>query len=131
MAETNLNNKANITGFDAGVDSVTISNYIEGIPGGRSLDVTGFKPTVIKAGHVVIKDTAKGDYKPMPVAEAGDAYAALPEGHTIEGVVVASVTTDSAMVGIMVRGSVNQVASPYPVTDAIKQALPLIRFTQD
>jgi hypothetical protein len=131
MAETNLNNTANITGFDAGVDSVTISNYIEGLPGGRSLDVTGFNPSVIKAGHVVIKDTATGNYKPMPVNEAGDAYAALPGGHTIEGVVVASVTTDNAMVGIMVRGSVNQVASPYPVTSAIKQALPLIRFTQD
>jgi hypothetical protein len=131
MAETNLNNQANITGFDAGVDSVTISSYIEGLPGGCSLDVTGFKPTVIRAGHVVIKDTASGDYKPMPVNGAGDAYDALPDGHAIEGVAVASVTTDEAMVGVMVRGSVNQVASPYPVTEAIKQALPLIRFTQD
>jgi hypothetical protein len=131
MGETNLNNNANITGFDAGVDSVTIANYIEGIPGGRSLNVEGFAPPVIKAGHVVIKETATGAYKPMPVNTAGDAYDALPDGHTIEGVVVASVTTDLAMTGIMVRGSVNQVASPYPVTDAIKAALPLIRFTQD
>jgi hypothetical protein len=65
----------------------------------------------------------------MPVN--GDAYDTLPADHTIEGVVVASVTTDEAMVGIMVRGSVNEVASPYPVTDGIKAALPLIRFTQD
>ena len=97
MAETNLNNKANITGFDAGVDSVTISNYIEGLPGGRSLDVTGFKPTVIKAGHVVIKDTASGNYKPMPVNEADDAYDVLPAEHTIEGVVVASSASFTGM----------------------------------
>lgn len=129
MAVVKLNDNADITGFDAGLDSVTIMNYIEGIPGGRSLDVTGFAPKAIRAGHVVIKETATGNYKPMPVS--GDVYDALPAGHTIEGVVVASVITKEASVGIMVRGSVNQAASPYPVTDAIKQALPLIRFTQD
>jgi hypothetical protein len=210
MGVTNLN--TDITGFDAGLDSVTIVNYIEGVPGGRSLNVAGFAPKAIRAGHVVIKDTATGDYKPMPVSagksidtlgaitggssgatdgnytgiallggsgsgavanvgvtgnavtdigvadggsgyEAGDtlmaiaggvtfsvvvsaivenaAYKSLPADHTIEGVVAASVTTDEAMVSIMVRGSVNEAASPYPVTAAIKQALPLIRFTQD
>jgi hypothetical protein len=129
MAVVKLNDNADITGFDAGLDSVTIMNYIEGIPGGRSLDVTGFAPKAIRAGHVVIKETATDNYKPMPVS--GDVYDALPAGHTIEGVVVASVITKEASVGIMVRGSVNQAASPYPVTDAIKQALPLIRFTQD
>jgi hypothetical protein len=131
MAVTNLNYNTDITGFDAGIDSVTIANYIEGIPGGRSLDVTGFTPKAIRAGHVVIRETASGNYKPMPVNAAGDAYAALPGGHTIEGVVVSSVTTNEAMVGIMVRGSVNEEASPFPVTAAIKTALPLIRFTKD
>lgn len=130
MAETTLNN-TDVIGFDAGIDAVTITNYIEGVPGGRSLDVTGFSQSVIKAGHVVIKETATGNYKPMPINTAGDAYGDLPNGNTIEGVVVASVTTDLAMVGIMVRGSVNEVASPFPVTEAIKTALPLIRFTQD
>jgi hypothetical protein len=212
MAVTNLN--TDITGFDAGLDSVTIVNYIEGIPCGRSLNVAGFAPKAIRAGHVVIKDRSRkdGDYKPMPVSagksidtlgaitggsigatdgnytgiallggsgsgavanvgvtghavtdigvadggegyEAGDTlmaiaggvtfsvevsaivedagYKPLPADHTIEGVVAASAATDEAMVSIMVRGSVNEVASPYPVTAAIKQALPLIRFTQD
>ncbi|MDR0733802.1 MAG: hypothetical protein LBF08_07070 [Dysgonamonadaceae bacterium] len=128
MAVTSLNN-ADIPGFDAGLDSVTITNYIEGIPGGRSLDVTGFPLKAIRAGHVVIKETAKDNYKPMPVN--GEAYDSLPSDHTIVGVVVASVTTDEAMVGIMVRGSVNEVVSPYPITEEIKVALPLIRFTQD
>jgi hypothetical protein len=128
MAVTNLGTKY-ISGFDAGIDAVTIISYIEGIPGGRSLNVTGYTPKVIQAGHVVIKETATGDYKPMPVS--GSDYDTLPGGHTIEGVVVSSVTTDNAMVSVMFRGSVNQNASPYPVTGAIKTALPLIRFTQD
>jgi hypothetical protein len=129
MAEASLNTNADIGGFDAGIDSVVIADYIEGIPGGKSLDVTGFTPTVIKAGHVVIKETATGTYKPMPVD--GEVYDDLPEDHTVEGVTVASVLTTEAMVGIMVRGSVNEAASPYPVTADIKTALPLIRFTQD
>lgn len=129
MAVTKLNKEG--TGFDAGIDAVTIVNYIEGITGGRSLDVTGFAPEAIRAGHVVIKETASGNYKPMPVNSAGDAYEAPPGGHTIEGVVVSSVVTDKAMVSIMVRGTVNSIASPYPVTAAIKNALPLIRFVQD
>jgi hypothetical protein len=130
MAQANLNINANINSFDAGVDSVTIINYIEGIPGGRSLNVEAFAPSVIQAGHVVIKSAA-GEYKPMPVTEDGKAYDALPAEHTIVGVVTASVVKELAMVSIMVRGTVNQAASPYPVTDAVKEALPLIRFTQD
>lgn len=114
---------------DTSRDSIVIAKVLETLVGGRSLDVTGFTPAVIKAGHVVIKETATGTCKPMPVT--GTAYAALPAGHTIEGVVMASTMTNRAMVGIMVRGTVNEVASPYPVTAAIKTALPLIRFTQD
>ncbi|MDR0385389.1 MAG: hypothetical protein LBH60_04870 [Prevotellaceae bacterium] len=127
MAEVNLNKK--LDGFDAGLDSVIIVSYLEGIPGGRALDVTGFSDAVISAGHVVIKETATGEYKPMPVS--GGDYGALPSGHTIVGVTVSTVTTDEASVSIMVRGSVNKVASRYPVTPAIEAALPLIRFTQD
>ncbi len=114
---------------DTSRDSIVIAKVLETLVGGRSLDVTGFTPAVIKAGHVVIKETATGTCKPMPVT--GAAYAALPAGHTIEGVVIASTMTNRAMVGIMVRGTVNEVASPYPVTAAMKTALPLIRFTQD
>jgi hypothetical protein len=127
MAVVNLNKKMN--GFDAGLDSVIIISYLEGIPAGRALDVTDFPDDVIVAGHAVIRATATGVYKPMPVS--GGAYAALPAGHTIEGVTVSTVTTDEAAVSIMVRGSVNKAASRYPVTPAIVAALPLIRFTQD
>jgi hypothetical protein len=130
MAEVNLVNQ-DVIGFNAEIDSVTIVKILETIPGGRALDVTGYTPDVIKAGHVVIKETATGNYKPFPVAAGGAAYDTLPANHTIEGIVISSVPTDMAAVGILVRGTVNEATSPYPVTAAIKTALPLIRFIQD
>ena len=127
MATTNLANDP--IQVDTSLDSITIRRDIAGLTGGASLDVTGFAPTTIKAGHVVIKETATGHYKPMPVN--GDAYAALPANHTIEGVVRASVPTSRAMVGVMYNGEVNEATSPYPVTTEIKTALSLIKFTKD
>lgn len=126
MATTSLNDEKEIV--DTGNDAIVIVEYIEGLPGGRSLDTTGFAPAVIKAGHIVIKD-GNGNHKPMPVSEA--AYAALPASHSFVGVVVSSVLTAKPMVAVLVRGSVNEVASPYPVTSDMKTALPHIRFTQD
>jgi hypothetical protein len=63
MAVTNLANES-IT-VDTGLDSITIRRDFAGVAGGASLDVTGFAPPVIRAGHVVIKETATGIYKPM------------------------------------------------------------------
>src|SRR6185503_20386901 len=55
---------------DTGKDSIVIKKHFDGFEGGRSLDVTGFVPKVIQAGHVVIKETSTGVYKPMPTTEA-------------------------------------------------------------
>lgn len=52
-------------------DSIVIVDNFQSIRGGRSLNVTGFTPEVINAGHVIIKETATGDYKPMPVTVNG------------------------------------------------------------
>lgn len=52
-------------------DSIVIRNVTHDIPGGRTLDVTGFTPEVINAGHVIIKETSTGEYKPMPVIGTG------------------------------------------------------------
>lgn len=114
-----------------GNDGIVIVEYLEGVPGGRTLDVTGFTPATIPAGHILIKD-ASGNYKPMPVS--GTAYAALPEDHTYAGVLVATIQTAQPFAGIMVRGTVNPAASAYTITSiltAVKTALPLIRFEQD
>ena len=117
------------TSVDTSKDSIIIVNLIEDIPGGRTLDVTDVTADTLSAGHVIIANDTTGDLKPMPVS--GNAYDAKPAGHTYKGVLVASILKSKPFASVLVRGTVNEVASPYPVTAAIKTALPLIRFTQD
>ncbi|MEZ3441549.1 hypothetical protein [Alistipes sp.] len=126
---TNLSNEPEVV--DTSLDGVVIRNYIDGLPGGASLDVTGYTPTVIKAGHIVIRETATGVHKVMPVTADGTAYAAKPDGHEYRGVVSATRLASKPMCPVMLRGTVNEVASPYPVTAEMKTALPHILFTQD
>lgn len=126
MGVANLNHESEVV--ETGNDSIVIMSYLDGVNGGRTLDVTGFTPKVIHAGHIVIKDTS-GNHKPMPVSD--EAYESLPDGHTYVGVVVASVKASDPRVGIMTRGKVNKEASPYPVTEEMVSALKLIEFTQD
>ncbi|WP_109437824.1 hypothetical protein [Aquimarina sp. AU119] len=123
MTTADLTSKSKVT---TGNDSIVIMRNLGDIPGGRTLDVTGFAPDVISAGHVIIKETSSGEFKPMPVN--GSAYDALPSGHTYEGVLVASIEKSKPFAAIMDRGDVLEPASPYPPTSAIKTALSLIKF---
>ena len=118
----------------SGMDSIVIRHYVAGIIGGRSLDVSDYPLDVIKAGHVVIRDTNEDTYKPMPLNATKDGYAALPANHEYVGVVVCSKPKSEPMVGIMYDGEVNDVASPFPVDGikaAIKAALPKLSFMHD
>lgn len=115
-----------------GNDSIVIRNYLGGIAGGRTLDMEGFADDVVKAGHVIIRDIDKDEYKPMPVT--GGSYGSLPSGCEYVGVLVSSVTKDAPFAGIMYAGEVNDVASPYPITSiksALKTALPQLAFLHD
>ena len=135
-AKTNLG-KEDASLVMAGLDSVVIRHYGSGITGGRSLDMTGFAESAIKAGHIVIKvldeDGKNYTFKPMPVENG--AYANLPSNHEYAGVVIASKPADHAMVGIMDDGRVNDEAMPYPLTAAmrvaLKSALPNLIFEHD
>ena len=120
----------------SGVDSIVIRQYIGGITGGATLDMTDFKDDVIKAGHLIIRtldEDGNYTYKPMPVADK--AYKALPASHEYVGVVVRSKMTNEPMVAIMDNGRVNDKAMPYPLTTemrtAIKTALPNLIFEHD
>jgi len=126
--EANLNNEGMLV--DTSKDSIVIINYIDGIPGGRTLDTTGITSEVLKAGHVIIKEDATGTHKPMPVTTAG-AYDTLQEGHSYVGVLAASILIAKPFAAILLRGTVNEVASPYAPTSDIKTALKHIIFTQD
>ena len=109
-------------------DSIVIRDNFQSIRGGSTLGVAGFTPEVIQAGHVVIRETSTGDYKPMPIASAST-YAALPALHTYAGVVVATIKTSKPFAGIMVRGTINPIAAPYDfatIAVAFRAALPLI-----
>jgi len=132
MAVANLVNS--VEDIVSGNDNVVIVNIIESIRGGRTLDVTGFTPEVIKAGHVIIRDTDSGEYKPMPLNSGGTAYAALPEDHEYAGILINTVRTKKPMAGILTRGTVNHKAAPYPmvaILAAVRAALPLIQFVED
>ncbi len=141
MAQTTLTHSG--SSVETSLDSIVIVDNFQSIRGGFSLDVTGFAPLLIHAGHPIIEETATGALKPMPVASE-TAFAALPAGHTYAGVAINTVLTDKAMIGIMVRGTVNHVAftagatatTPYyyaytTILTAIRAALPLIDFRGD
>lgn len=120
-----------------GIDSVVIRQYVGGIIGGRTLDMTGFKEDVVKAGHLVIRtldeDGANYIYKPMPVENG--AYKALPAKHEYVGVIVCSKPANEPLVGVMDNGRVNDKAMPYPITEemrtALKAALPSLILEHD
>ena len=75
-----------------GNDNIVIVDNLQSIRGGHTLDTAGFKPEAINAGHVIIRETATGEYKPLGIIPAGtdigttqspnitteDTYAALP-----------------------------------------------------
>lgn len=216
MATANLiNEKEQVI---TGKDNIVIIDNLQSIRGGRTLDVSGYPYSVLKAGHVIIKD-GDGEYKPMPITGDGDIvslgtltagsgytdgthtgksltggtgsgakativvedgkvksvtvttpgtgykvgdelsastsdigagtgfkikvaevttemdeYASLPQGCSYAGILVASIPTDRPFACIMIRGTVNVNATPFPMTSilaAVKTALPLIVFTSD
>lgn len=125
---------AKSSSVDTSGDSVVIVNLLEDIPGGRSLDVTGITEDVLKAGRLIVEETASGELKPLGIS--GGNYVSLPSGHTYKGVLVASVLKSKPLASVMVRGTVNEEAGknvhelPIPPA-AAKTALSLIRFTKN
>lgn len=115
-------------------DNVIIVDIFQSVRGGRTLDITGFPNPVIRAGHVVIMETATREFKPMPVNTDGTAYGTLPAGHEYAGIVIQSKATKDPRVGILLRGTVNYKAVYIPLTpilEDVKEALNLIKFVED
>jgi hypothetical protein len=98
---------------DTSMDNIIIHKVIETLPGGRTLDVTGFPDATIQAGHVIIKEN--GEYKPQPIDGSKDALAV--------GVLMVSIEAAKPEAAIMTRGTVNQVQLKYPINAATKAAL--------
>lgn len=119
---------------DTSGDSVVIQKLLETIPGGRTLDVTGVTEEVLKAGRVIIEETATGNLKPLAISSGS--YASLPASHTYKGILYATVLTAKPLASIMVRGTVNEEAAKNvhelpSVPAGAKEALSLIRFVKN
>ena len=116
-----------------GNDSIVIRRCISSIIGGRTLDMSGFPDSFIKAGHPVIYEKATDTYKPFPVSNGS--FSTMPSNHEYKGVVIATKPSKQPFVGIMYAGEVNDEAMPYKLTDAmrteLKTALPQLVFTHD
>lgn len=129
----NLNNTPE--DVQTGFDEVTIVRCFETVPGGATLDVSGYTPedAVLMAGHVIIEATATGVLKPLDVV-AGE-FVALPGSHTYKGVLRTSILKDKPFAAIVVRGTVNEQAfingGGWAIPSGAKTALSLIRFTKD
>lgn len=65
MAITSLNNESKE--FSDGLDGVVVLDNYTSKRGGVSLNVAGYPLPNIRAGHVIIKQTSSGEFKPMPV----------------------------------------------------------------
>lgn len=129
MASANLTEDGEI--YYGGNDTIVIVRHLDSYRGGRTLDVTGYTPEIIKGGHIIIKETATGELKPMPVNAGNTAYAALPADHTYEGVNMHTVLTKRPFASILTNGTVNPVASPFPPPAEAITALINIQFRAD
>lgn len=111
-----------------GLDSIVVVQALSEIPGGRSLDVSGVAEgtTVIKSGNVLVQDNTSKAISPLNITDG--AYVALPEGKSYVGVLKNSVLVRDPRASIITAGQINAAASPAPITDDIKAALPRIEW---
>lgn len=126
MPEANL--KRDMVEINDGLDCIVVVQSLSELPGGRTLDVSGLAAdvTTVKSGHVLVMDTTTKAVSPLAIS--GNAYAAVPSGKKVCGVLKNSVTVRDPRASIVTAGQINAAASPAPVTDAIKAALPRIEF---
>ena len=106
MAQAILNNDR--VNFRRDLDSIIITDYLQGKRGGVSLDFTDFKGTFVRAGHIVIhKEGVEDSHKPMPVTADYGTYEALPEGYSYYGFTENTHFKNKQANGVAVRGNRN------------------------
>lgn len=111
-----------------GLDCIVVVQSLSEIPGGRTLDVSALGEDVlsVKSGHILVIDDKTKVVSPLEI-ESGK-YKAVSEGKTVYGVLKATVLKRNPQAAIITAGQINVAASPAPVTDEIKKALPRIGF---
>lgn len=124
MAQVNLTNSELI---DTTNDNIVIVEALEYIPGGRTLDVSGWPKDTVPAGHPVILDG--GEYKPIAI-DGGDAIVETKAAQVI-GYLAGTVLTKDPRASIIVRGTVNPEAAVYAIPASCQAPVPLIRFAAE
>lgn len=125
-----------------GNDSVVVQKFISGIPGGRTLFMTGFLLPNVPAGHVIIQYDADGCYGPMPVKANGTdtdgntiyEYDTLPAGSKYVGINYRTISASNPQSSIMYDGVVNPKCMEIditPIKTAFAAACPHIIFQED
>lgn len=117
--------KATIVVAEGAVTKVTITSDGKGYAVGDELS----------AANATVGGAGSGFKVPVTaVSTEKDEYAALPDGASYEGILIASIPADRPFAGILVRGTVNVNACPFDmatILSAVKTALPLVVFTSD
>ena len=127
MSYVNLNRDTIIV--DDGNDGKVIIRDLADIPGGRALDMSGWTPDVLKAGHIIKHNKSTDVYSPLGITGSeNDTYASLEDNEEYAGVLKCSILKSKPFAAIMTMGEVNAAASPYAVSDTIKAGLPQIKF---
>lgn len=110
-----------------GLDSIVVIQALSELPGGRTLDVSkaGEGVRVVRSGHVLVIDKETGDICPLNITEGK--YESL-DGRKVAGVLKYSVSINDPRAAIVTAGQINEAASPAPVTDEIKAAMPRIEW---
>jgi len=101
-----------------GKDQIVIRKRLAFLDGGKSLDVTGVTEEALYAGHVIVKVTETGEFKPLGVS--GDNFAAPAQGEEIVGVLASSIYTDTAFASILTAGVIGEQAMPYALPAGVK-----------
>ena len=126
-----------------GKDDVVVQQFIADIPGGRTIDFTGWTgkdgADIIPAGTVIIKGTVSGAtvYRPHPVTSTTSegvttwAYDTITSGFAVVGVLYRTITRSNPQGSILIAAKLNSAALPYAMTSAQKTALPTILFVSD
>lgn len=126
MAISELNRKE--FEVEDGLGSIVVMRDVADVPGGRSIncDLLDSAETVVKAGHVIIRNTTTGEAFALGVSSG--AYTSLPAGHAYWGILKASIPVSDPRGAILTMGEINAAACPYPITSTIAAALGQINF---
>lgn len=126
MSTANLN-RENIV-IEDGLDSIVIVQAVSQIPGGRTLNVSELPEgtAAVKSGHVLVIDPATKEVYPLNITDG--AYVSISGGRKYYGVLKCTVPTRDPRAAIVTAGQINEAASPAPVTDEIKTALPRLEW---